>query len=212
MNYSPDSLYHAHRTIALENVPSHINSGRSIQDRIIAHLQRLHLRQLFAAGDYHSLAVKSDGSVVAWGDNSRNQCGLTSALTNVAAIAAGCTHSIALRANGSVVAWGDNSIGQCDLPCTLTSAVAVDAGAAHTLLLVDGCNPLPRLLNPSRTGHCFTARAQTLCRKNYGLEFTDSLLQPTWIALPASPGNGGLRLLTDPSAQTPHRFYRLVVR
>ena len=165
-----------------------------------------------AAGDYHSLALKSNGSVVAWGDNSRNQCGVTSSLTNVVAIAAGCVHSIALRANGAVVAWGDNSIGQCDLPCTLTNVVAVDAGTGHTLLLVEGCSPVPRLLNPSRTGHCFTARVQTLCRKNYGLEFTDSLAQPIWTPLPALPGYGGLRLLSDPSAQVPRRFYRLVVQ
>ena len=27
-----------------------------------------------AAGDYHSLALKADGTVVAWGDNNYGQC------------------------------------------------------------------------------------------------------------------------------------------
>jgi hypothetical protein len=138
-----------------------------------------------AAGNYHSLALKSDGSVARWGDNSQNQCGLPAALTNIVALAAGGAHTIALRADGTALAWGANWNGQCNLPVTLGDVVALDAGAAHTLFLVDGCAPEPRLLKPCRNGLGFTVRVQTLCRKDYALEFADSLHQPAWLALPA---------------------------
>lgn len=78
-----------------------------------------------AGGGNHSLALKSDGTVWAWGDNGNGQLGdETTAqrnvpvqvknLTNAISIAAcerGC-HSLALKSDGTVWAWGDNSKGQ----------------------------------------------------------------------------------------------------
>ena len=49
-----------------------------------------------AAGGYHSLALKSDGTVVGWGDNGYGQTTVPAGLSNVAAIAAGGYHSLAL--------------------------------------------------------------------------------------------------------------------
>jgi alpha-tubulin suppressor-like RCC1 family protein len=81
-----------------------------------------------AAGPWHALALKTDGTVVAWGRNQYGQLGdgaptATVAvprtveisagvpLSNVVAIAAGATHSVALLADGSVYAWGYNVYG-----------------------------------------------------------------------------------------------------
>jgi len=72
--------------------------------------------QKVAAGGYHSLALKTDGTVWAWGDNHRGSLGdgtTTSrstpvqvpGLTGVAAIEAGY-HSLALKTDGTVWAWG----------------------------------------------------------------------------------------------------------
>src|SRR5206468_5857790 len=58
-----------------------------------------------SGGEAHSLALKSDGTVIGWGDNSQGQITIPSGLTNAAAIDAGRYHSLALRSNGTVVAW-----------------------------------------------------------------------------------------------------------
>ena len=63
------------------------------------------------AGEYHSLAVKADGTVRAWGDNSQDQCSLPPGLTNIVAVAGGGAHSLALAADGSVIAWGADGNG-----------------------------------------------------------------------------------------------------
>ena len=67
-----------------------------------------------AAGTAHTVARRSDGSVVTWGDNSLGQCNvpaLPSGLSYVE-IAAGIYHTVARRSDGSIVAWGDNQYGQ----------------------------------------------------------------------------------------------------
>ncbi len=62
-----------------------------------------------AAGAYHSLALKADGSVVAWGKNNwYGQCNVpASARSGVIAVAGGSLYSLALKSDGNVVAWGD---------------------------------------------------------------------------------------------------------
>jgi len=56
-----------------------------------------------AAGFYHSLGLKSDGTVVAMGENERGQCNIDN-WRDVVAIAAGVSHSLGLKSDGTVVA------------------------------------------------------------------------------------------------------------
>ncbi len=88
-----------------------------------------------AAGDYHSLALKSDGTVVGWGYNGDGQTTPPAGLTGVVAIAAGFYHSLALKSDGTVVGWGYNGSGQTTPPAGLSGVVAITAGAHHSLAL-----------------------------------------------------------------------------
>ena len=90
-----------------------------------------------AAGGYHSLALKADGSVVGWGNNYYGQTNVPpSAASGVVAIAAGGWHSLALKADGSVVGWELNDDGQTDIPSSASSGVvAIAAGDSHSLAL-----------------------------------------------------------------------------
>ena len=76
-----------------------------------------------ACGRFHSLALKGDGTVWAWGDNRMGQLGdgttvdrLTPAqvvgLENVQSIAAGTYFTVAMKPDGTVWSFGSNDYGQ----------------------------------------------------------------------------------------------------
>jgi hypothetical protein len=66
----------------------------------------------------HLVARRSDGTVVAWGDNSEGQCNVPALPTGVTyvEVSAGDYFSAARRSDGSVIAWGYNLAGQCNVP------------------------------------------------------------------------------------------------
>jgi alpha-tubulin suppressor-like RCC1 family protein len=88
-----------------------------------------------AAGFYHNVALKSDRTVVAWGDNNYGQATVPTGLTGVKAIAAGGYHSVALKTDGTVVSWGESGSGQSTVPAGLSGVVAIAAGYYHTVAL-----------------------------------------------------------------------------
>ena len=113
-----------------------------------------------AAGDQHSLALRSDGTVLAWGNNGWGQLGngtytrslapaQVSGLANVTAIAAGSLHNLAVKSDGTVWAWGFNYFGQVRIGSSgdrrnvlspvqvpgLTGVIAVAAGGDSSFAL-----------------------------------------------------------------------------
>jgi uncharacterized delta-60 repeat protein len=120
-----------------------------------------------AAGFQHSLALCSDGTIAAWGNNSSGELGNNStiassvpvlvtqsgALSNktVVAISAGFAFSLALCSDGTVAAWGNNSSGELGnnslspstVPVLVTQSgalsgktvVEISAGLNHSLVL-----------------------------------------------------------------------------
>ena len=59
-----------------------------------------------AAGGYHSVALRADGTLVAWGNNDAGQTDVPAGLDRVVGITAGLYHNVALRADGTIRTWG----------------------------------------------------------------------------------------------------------
>jgi alpha-tubulin suppressor-like RCC1 family protein len=95
-----------------------------------------------AGGSGHGLALRSDKTVWAWGNNDHGQLGTSSTsgenaavqvhgldnvgfLGGVKAIAAGWQYSLALKEDGTVWAWGANSRGQLGNESTVDSSTPV---------------------------------------------------------------------------------------
>ena len=109
------------------------------------------------AGDFHSAALRGDGTVWTWGRNNHSQLGdgththrntpvQVRNLSNMTAIAVGGGHTAALRNDGTVWAWGDNRFGQLGDGTTsnrtapvrvhnLSNITAISAGATYTMAL-----------------------------------------------------------------------------
>lgn len=112
-----------------------------------------------ASGENHYLALKKDGTVWAWGDNTYGQVGNVSestvedpmkiaSLSDVVDIQAGCGYSLALKSNGTLWAWGKNDYGQLgngtnqdsNIPVQVQidkNVKAISAGYEHALLVTE---------------------------------------------------------------------------
>lgn len=103
-----------------------------------------------SAGDSFTVALRSDGQVVAWGDNTTGALGNGSnarstkpvlvsrkkelAKRSVVSVAAGGSHVLAICSDGAVVAWGDGSRGQLGNKARKNSNVPVRVNASAALL------------------------------------------------------------------------------
>ncbi|KAL0225360.1 hypothetical protein RCL1_003272 [Eukaryota sp. TZLM3-RCL] len=115
-----------------------------------------------AAGDTHSLALKSDGTVFSWGNNIYGQLGrslpndnthsnlpeVVTDLNNVVTISTKYAHNLAVREDGSVASWGAGLNGRLGngknddfatiQSCgSFSSALNVSASMTHSLILLD---------------------------------------------------------------------------
>jgi alpha-tubulin suppressor-like RCC1 family protein len=96
-----------------------------------------------ACGNAHCLALKADGTVVAWGLSefymetpNYGQADVPVGLSNVVAIAAGGNTSLALKSDGTVVSWG--GIGPrfpSPLPVGLSNVAAIAVDGAYCLAI-----------------------------------------------------------------------------
>jgi hypothetical protein len=111
------------------------NSGGQILSQtelnITGSLTSLVTTPMIAAGNYHTIGLKSDGTVIAVGSNQQGQCNVSS-WTNIVQVATAATHTVGLKSDGTVVAVGQNDADQTNVG-GWTNIVQIAAGFRHTV-------------------------------------------------------------------------------
>ena len=88
-----------------------------------------------AVGNYHTMGLKPDGSIVAWGLCDIEQCQVPAPNSGFLKIVAGDSHSMGLRPGGVLAVWGSNEQGQGVEPTPNSGFVTMAAGAMHSLAI-----------------------------------------------------------------------------
>ncbi|WP_224367439.1 RCC1 domain-containing protein [Hyalangium versicolor] len=134
-----------------------LRAASADEDFVALSLASSPISKALSAGNAHSLALRTDGSVWAWGLNDKGQLGNGTlnksnmplrvvGLPAIKAIAAGRSHSLALGMDGTVWAWGLNDKGQLGdgtkttrlvpVPVTIPGgAVTIAGGLYHSLAI-----------------------------------------------------------------------------
>jgi hypothetical protein len=88
----------------------------------------------------YNLAVRTDGTVAAWGDPTAAPMTLPQGLDHVVAVSAGPTYALALKDDGTITAWGDPSTGTLAIPFNLTrgGVTAIATTLSTALAVQDG--------------------------------------------------------------------------
>ncbi|MEY4530896.1 MAG: hypothetical protein RLZZ156_1617, partial [Deinococcota bacterium] len=163
-----------------------------------------------SAGGDHSLALKENGTILAWGRDHLGQLGDDATLANqptpvpvssatgIVAISAGLNHSLALKGNGTMLSWGlgalvgDDTI-FADQPTPIavlnaTGIVAISAGGNHSLALKD---------NGTMLAWGFDDSGQLGDDATLALKFTPVVVSSATDIVAISAGNGHSLALKD---------------
>ena len=127
--------------------------GTSYGNEVTFSTEKIVYYTAIAGGEGHSLAIKTDGTLWAWGYNNTGQLGDGTKVdknipikigSGYAMIAAGRFYSLAIKTDGTLWAWGANDTGQLgdgtnvnkNIPVQIGSGyAAIAAGDGHSLAI-----------------------------------------------------------------------------
>jgi alpha-tubulin suppressor-like RCC1 family protein len=167
-----------------------------------------------AAGAWHSLFIKTNGSLWAMGHNFYGELGDGTYTTNfpfgtnraeqvvasgVTAVAAGAWHSLFLKSDGSQWAMGTNGFGQLGDGSYSNTNLSEQIVAAYNQIFA-------QLLGSSNVRLSFEGVAGA----NYAVDRTFNLLTANWVPQMTNPaGQVGLLVLTNTADPTTNNFWRI---
>ena len=140
-----------------------------------------------AAGNLHTVGLRSDGTVVATGLQDNNRC-KTNDWKDIIAVSAGGAHSVGLRADGTVFTAGFNNFRQCSDTASWTDIVAISAGGYHTIGLRSNGTVVAAGLNGN--GQCNTANWKNIVAVSAGTYHTVGLRSDGTVVTTGSNKNG----------------------
>jgi uncharacterized repeat protein (TIGR02543 family) len=113
-----------------------------------------------AAGTYHTVGVRSDGTMVAVGDTGSRQCDIGN-WTDIIRTAAGDVHTVGLKADGTVVAVGPEielakwNLGVIEYSLTISSAAGGSVTYPHEGVLIRNAGTMVRVIAKPEKGYRF---------------------------------------------------------
>ena len=117
----------------------HLGDYRDARQQYFALYAAAH-RCTLAAGEYHTVALRTDGTVAAAGYSADGRCAVSGWIDIVELAAGGSqgdAHTVDLRSDGTVVAVGNNAFGQCNVQ-NWTDIVEIASGSHIVGLKSDG--------------------------------------------------------------------------
>jgi hypothetical protein len=126
---------------------------------------------MVVAGDYHTVGVKCDGTVVAVGYNLDGQCNVGDWM-DIVQVAAAWAHTVGLKRDGTTVAVGYNRNGQCDVD-DWAHIVQIAASHYHTVGLK--CNGTVVAVGCNSAGQCDVSGWMNITQVTAGIFHTVGL-------------------------------------
>ena len=169
-----------------------------------------------AAGGSTSQAIKSDGTIVAWGNS--QETNVPPGISNLFQVVEGQAHNLAVRNDGTVTAWlysdgASYDHGQANVPLWVSNVVSIAANYNLSMAIMADTPPLSHaaIIGPTKLapGAPFQVQISTQNGRVYGFEYSDSLPATNWKALPLQAGTGGMVTFSDSSATNTARYYRI---